>query len=121
MGVSPTKRFLFVALLAVLLSSPVTASQPFWLRKGVYISYYAFDDESQGPIADYIRNGTHYSIGADGLLVNFTVLEVTGNTARVRVKLVFLPGKGVNDSVMVYTATRGRTRSRSSRGSTTPA
>ncbi|AEO13915.1 hypothetical protein [Thermococcus sp. AM4] len=104
---SPTKRFLFVALLAVLLSSPVTASKPFWLREGVYLSYYAFDDESQGPIADYIRNGTYYSIGADGLLVNFTVLEVTGNTARVGVKLVFLPGKGVNDSVMVYTATRG--------------
>lgn len=78
-------------------------TKPYWLREGAYLTYYAFDDEVPAT-AIYYHEGRYYFILSSGAIVNFTVLEVGGDTAKIEVEVVLLPSQN-NDSPVKITTT----------------
>jgi hypothetical protein len=91
---------LFLLSVPTLLANP---TKPYWLREGAYLTYYAFDDEVRAT-AIYYHDDRYYFILSSGAIVNFTVLEVKGDTAKIGVKVVLLPSQN-NDSPVKITTT----------------
>ncbi|WP_232460912.1 hypothetical protein [Thermococcus gorgonarius] len=86
-------------LLLFLFALPLASAAPPWFKPGAYLSYHALDPAGRN-LAVYHCNGTYFLIsGVSEVTVNFSVLEVYENRARVRVELVLVPALKNESSV----------------------